>query len=47
MLARDDLNEWPVTRRAQGRGALVSNIVLMGMGEPLYNFDAVRDAMRS
>jgi 23S rRNA (adenine2503-C2)-methyltransferase len=25
---------------------LVSNLVLMGMGEPLYNFDNVRDAMK-
>ncbi len=25
---------------------MLSNIVLMGMGEPLYNFDAVRDAMK-
>jgi 23S rRNA (adenine2503-C2)-methyltransferase len=28
------------------RPRLLSNIVLMGMGEPLYNFDAVRDAMK-
>ncbi|MFV2034295.1 MAG: 23S rRNA (adenine(2503)-C(2))-methyltransferase RlmN, partial [Halocynthiibacter sp.] len=47
MVARDDLNEWP----APGRGPvdttrLLSNIVLMGMGEPLYNFDSVRDAMK-
>jgi 23S rRNA (adenine2503-C2)-methyltransferase len=27
-------------------GRLLTNIVLMGMGEPLYNFDGVRDAMR-
>jgi len=43
LVARDDLGDWgrtPVEKR------LVSNIVLMGMGEPLYNFDAVRDAMR-
>ena len=47
MLARDDLGEWPVkgaTNDPEGR--LLSNIVLMGMGEPLYNFEAVRDAMR-
>ncbi|HUF86491.1 MAG TPA: 23S rRNA (adenine(2503)-C(2))-methyltransferase RlmN [Thermohalobaculum sp.] len=42
LVARDDLGEWP---RTPGR-RLVSNIVLMGMGEPLYNFEAVRDAMR-
>ena len=43
MLARDDLGEWP--EPGSGTGAtgprLLSNIVLMGMGEPLYNFDAV------
>jgi 23S rRNA (adenine2503-C2)-methyltransferase len=46
MLARDDLDEWPEPGAAEAE-RLVSNIVLMGMGEPLYNFDAVRDAMRS
>ncbi len=45
MLARDDLNEWPEPGEGAEAGRLVSNIVLMGMGEPLYNFDAVRDAM--
>ena len=42
MLARDALGEWP----SSPDGRLLTNIVLMGMGEPLYNFDAVRDAMR-
>ncbi|MEQ3625757.1 MAG: 23S rRNA (adenine(2503)-C(2))-methyltransferase RlmN [Celeribacter sp.] len=47
MLARDDLGEWPELGRApKEEGRLLSNIVLMGMGEPLYNFDAVRDAMK-
>jgi 23S rRNA (adenine2503-C2)-methyltransferase len=46
MLARDDLDEWPQPGDGAEAGRLVSNIVLMGMGEPLYNFDAVRDAMR-
>ncbi|SEO06375.1 23S rRNA m(2)A-2503 methyltransferase [Salinihabitans flavidus] len=47
MLARDDLNEWPRQGEAAGeRPRLISNIVLMGMGEPLYNFDNVRDAMK-
>ncbi len=43
LVARDDLGDWgraPVEKRR------VSNIVLMGMGEPLYNFEAVRDAMK-
>ncbi len=47
MLARDDLGEW--LRPGEGMGERprrLSNIVLMGMGEPLYNFEAVRDAMR-
>lgn len=46
MLARDDLNEWPVPGAPKEEVRLVSNIVLMGMGEPLYNFDNVRDAMK-
>jgi 23S rRNA (adenine2503-C2)-methyltransferase len=40
-LARDALRDWtaePGRRR-------ITNVVLMGMGEPLYNFDHVRDAM--
>ncbi|WP_284165174.1 23S rRNA (adenine(2503)-C(2))-methyltransferase RlmN [Frigidibacter sp. SD6-1] len=47
MLARDDLDEWPAPGTGTGEDGprLVSNIVLMGMGEPLYNFDNVRDAM--
>jgi len=38
--------------RAQGAGLptggdrCISNIVMMGMGEPLYNFEAVRDELR-
>jgi 23S rRNA (adenine2503-C2)-methyltransferase len=47
MLARDDLGDWPHPGEGMGeRPRLLSNIVLMGMGEPLYNFDAVRDAMK-
>jgi 23S rRNA (adenine2503-C2)-methyltransferase len=42
MLARDALGEWP----SQPEGRLLSNIVMMGMGEPLYNFDNVRDALK-
>ena len=42
MLARDALGEWP----SSPDGRMLTNIVLMGMGEPLYNFDNVRDAMR-
>ena len=46
MVARDDLNEWPVPGAPKDETRLVSNVVLMGMGEPLYNFDNVRDAMK-
>jgi len=42
MLARDALGEWP----SQPEGRMLTNIVMMGMGEPLYNFDSVRDALR-
>jgi 23S rRNA (adenine2503-C2)-methyltransferase len=52
VLARDRLHDWtpsadqnlPVPEGGE-RKRLVSNIVLMGMGEPLYNFEAVRDAI--
>ncbi len=46
MLARDDLGEWPVPGAPKDETRLLSNVVLMGMGEPLYNFEAVRDAMK-
>ncbi|WP_236694742.1 23S rRNA (adenine(2503)-C(2))-methyltransferase RlmN [Sphingomonas sp. Leaf343] len=42
MLARDSLGEWP----SQPEGRMLTNIVMMGMGEPLYNFDNVRDALK-
>ena len=56
MLARDALGEWPKgvmdgldeaedVGHYTADGRLLTNIVLMGMGEPLYNFDHVRDAM--
>jgi 23S rRNA (adenine2503-C2)-methyltransferase len=52
MVARDRLGDFLGMERAQGPGLptegerCVSNIVMMGMGEPLYNFDAVRDALQ-
>jgi len=46
MLARDDLAEWPVQGAPKVETRLISNVVLMGMGEPLYNFENVRDAMK-
>ena len=42
MVARDGLGEWP----SPAEGRLITNIVLMGMGEPLYNYDNVATAMR-
>jgi len=42
MLARDALGEWPSSQE----GRMLTNIVMMGMGEPLYNFDNVRDALK-
>ena len=46
MLVRDDLGEWPERGAPKDETRLVSNLVLMGMGEPLYNFENVRAAMK-
>ena len=40
-IARDDLEEWPSDREDRR----LSNVVFMGMGEPLYNLDNVSDAI--
>jgi 23S rRNA (adenine2503-C2)-methyltransferase len=50
MAARDRLGDWPGgTRPRDGvvpsGDRCITNIVMMGMGEPLYNFEAVRDAL--
>jgi 23S rRNA (adenine2503-C2)-methyltransferase len=51
LLARDRIGDWPGAAPVADGGMLpvsekkITNIVLMGMGEPLYNFDNVRDAM--
>ncbi|MDQ2082336.1 23S rRNA (adenine(2503)-C(2))-methyltransferase RlmN [Xanthobacteraceae bacterium Astr-EGSB] len=49
LLARDRLGDWqaglPAEKDGDPVGRLVTNIVMMGMGEPLYNFEAVRDAL--
>jgi len=45
MVARDRLADWAKPKDKRGSARLVSNIVMMGMGEPLYNFEAVRDAL--
>ncbi len=41
MIARDALNDWPIT----GENRRITNVVMMGMGEPLYNFDNVKAAI--
>ncbi len=48
VLARDFLKDWQRAAAPAGgeqEKRLVSNIVMMGMGEPLYNFEAVRDGL--
>ena len=46
LIARDDLGEWANLNGTNNETRLLSNIVLMGMGEPLYNFENVRDALK-
>ena len=41
MLARDHLEEWPSAKEEKR----LTNIVMMGMGEPLYNYDNVKKAL--
>src|SRR5215467_11645079 len=41
MVARDSLGDWPSTKE----GRRITNVVMMGMGEPLYNFDHVKAAL--
>jgi 23S rRNA (adenine2503-C2)-methyltransferase len=43
MAARDSYGEWPTPKGEEGRR--LSNIVVMGMGEPLYNYENIRDAL--
>jgi len=48
MLARDSYGEWP-TPGPQGKdigGRMISNVVMMGMGEPLLNYDNVATALK-
>ena len=46
LIARDDLGEWKNLNGRNNETRLLSNVVLMGMGEPLYNFENVRDALK-
>jgi len=41
MVARDALSDWPST----GENRRITNVVMMGMGEPLYNFEHVKSAL--
>ncbi|MGE8940789.1 23S rRNA (adenine(2503)-C(2))-methyltransferase RlmN [Leptospira interrogans] len=51
LLARDRIGDWPGAPRPDDDRLLpdterkITNVVLMGMGEPLYNFDNVKEAM--
>jgi 23S rRNA (adenine2503-C2)-methyltransferase len=45
MVARDRLNDWVEPSHKGAHARQVTNIVMMGMGEPLYNPDNVRDAL--
>lgn len=46
MLARDELNEWKNIDKKIGDGRKITNIVIMGMGEPMLNYDNVVKAMK-
>ena len=51
LVARDRIGDWPGATKPNDGGLLpagdraITNVVLMGMGEPLYNVEAVREAM--
>jgi 23S rRNA (adenine2503-C2)-methyltransferase len=51
LVARDRIGDWPGAMPPsdgpvpQDGGRYITNIVMMGMGEPLYNFDAVKEAL--
>lgn len=42
LLAKDSFNDWPSTKE----GRMLTNIVMMGMGEPLYNYENVAKALK-
>lgn len=46
MVARDLLNEWDNINKGIGEGRKITNIVIMGMGEPLVNYDNIVKAMK-
>ena len=46
LIARDELGEWQNLNNKIGEGRLISNIVVMGMGEPLVNYDNMVKALK-
>lgn len=42
LVARDELGEWP----ASSESRQITNVVMMGMGEPLYNYENVAEGVR-
>lgn len=45
LVARDALKEWPYAEGGPRVPRKITNVVMMGMGEPLYNFDNVKTAL--
>ncbi len=46
LLARDRLSDYPAEGVGSAEGSRrITNVVMMGMGEPLYNFDNVKEAL--
>ncbi len=46
LFVKDELSDWSALKNQLTIKRLISNIVIMGMGEPLYNFESVRDALK-
>ena len=46
LVVRDDLNEWPYNSMPKDKKRQISNVVMMGMGEPLYNYNSVKEALK-
>jgi 23S rRNA (adenine2503-C2)-methyltransferase len=46
MLARDELNDWPIPGESGDKDRKITNIVMMGMGEPLFNYENVARALK-
>jgi len=46
MIGRDCLNEWENVSKGIGKGRKITNLVFMGMGEPLLNYDNVVKAIK-